>query len=143
MLRNIFWLILMFFAVITSCESDAVRVRNPFVPNYPFSFQVNMELPLYSSLQYPSNAVLVTTNGVGANGVIVFNAGGSYRAYEANCPNQYMSNCSRLEIEGIKAVCPCDELEYSLFTGTPSGEGDYTLIPYRVEQYGNVLTISN
>src|SRR5690606_5909892 len=102
----------------------------------PFFFSVNMELPLYSSLQHPSNAVLITTAGVGANGVIVFNAGGSYRAYEANCPNQYISSCSRLEIDGIKAICPCDELEYSLFTGVPFSEGEYTLIPYRVEQNG-------
>lgn len=136
-------LILMFFAVIIGCESDTVRHNNPFVPNYPFFFSVNMELPLYSSLQHPSNAVLITTAGVGANGVIVFNAGGSYRAYEANCPNQYISSCSRLEIDGIKAICPCDELEYSLFTGVPFSEGEYTLIPYRVEQNGNVLIISN
>lgn len=144
MTRNTFVLILLLFVAIIGCESDTVRHNNPFVPNYPFSpFQVDMELPMYSALLYPSNAVLITTAGIGANGVIVFNAGGSYRAYEANCPNQYMSNCSRLEIEGIKAVCPCDELEYSLFTGTPFGEGNYTLIPYRVEQNGNVLIISN
>lgn len=137
-------LILMFFAVIIGCESDTVRHNNPFVPNYPFSpFQVDMELPMYSALLYPSNAVLITTAGIGANGVIVFNAGGSYRAYEANCPNQYISSCSRLEIDGIKAICPCDELEYSLFTGVPFSEGEYTLIPYRVEQNGNVLIISN
>lgn len=137
-------LILMFFAVIIGCESDTVRYNNPFVPNYPFSpFQVDMELPMYSALLYPSNAVLITTAGIGANGVIVFNAGGSYRAYEANCPNQYISSCSRLEIDGIKAICPCDELEYSLFTGVPFSEGEYTLIPYRVEQNGNVLIISN
>lgn len=143
MSRIFYGVILVLFISLTSCESDSVRERNPFVPNYPFSVTINMELPMYSQLMYPSNAILVTIGGVGANGIIIFNAGGNYRVYEANCPNQYISNCSRLEIEGIKAVCPCDELEYSLFTGVPSGEGQYTLIPYRVEQHGNTLRISN
>lgn len=143
MSRIFFGLILILFISITSCESDSTRVRNPFVPNYPFSITINMELPMYSQLMYPSNAVLVTIGGVGANGIIIFNAGGNYRAYEANCPNQYISDCSRLEIEGITAVCPCDELEYSLFTGLPMGEGDYAMIPYRIEQHGNTLRISN
>ena len=143
MSRIFFGMILMLCIGITSCESDSIRENNPYVPNYPFSVTINMELPMYSSLMYPSNAVLVTIGGVGANGIIIFNAGGTYRAYEANCPNQYISNCSRLEIDGIKVVCPCDELEYSLFTGVPSGEGQYTLIPYRVEHHGNTLRVSN
>jgi len=126
-----------------SCESDGVRTKNPFVPIYPFAYTVDMSLPMYNSLLYPSNAVLITLGGVGTNGVIVFNAGGSYRAYEANCPNQSVTTCSRLEINGIRAVCPCDELEYSLFTGVPAGEGQYTLISYRIERNGNRLFISN
>ncbi len=135
--------IILLITLTMSCESDGVRTKNPFVPNYPFAFTVNMDLPMYNSLLYPSNAVLITLSGVGANGIIVFNAGGSYRAYEANCPNQSISNCSRLQIDGIRAVCPCDELNYSLFTGVPVGEGQYTLISYRVQHNGNTLLISN
>lgn len=130
--------------ILIGCESDNTRIRNPFVPSYPFNITINMELPLYNSLLYPSNAVFISPSlGVGANGIIVFNAGGSYRAYEANCPNQTITSCSRLEIEGIRAVCPCDDLEYSLFTGLPVAEGDYAMIPYRVEQNGNTLRVWN
>lgn len=141
--RIFFGMTLLLFTFLISCESDSRRERNPFVPNYPFSITIDMELPMYNALLYPSNAILVNVIGAGANGIIIFNAGGTYRVYEANCPNQYISNCSRLEIEGIKAICPCDELEYSLFTGVPTGEGQYTLIPYRIEQYGNTLRVSN
>lgn len=135
--------IILLLTLVMSCESDGIRTKNPFVPTYPFAYTVNMNLPMYSSLLYPNNAVLITLGGVGTNGVIVFNAGGSYRAYEASCPNQSISNCSRLEIDGIHAVCPCDDLRYSLYTGVPIAEGQYTLIPYRVERSGNTLTISN
>jgi nitrite reductase/ring-hydroxylating ferredoxin subunit len=134
----------LFVLIASSCSSDNnVGRNNPYIPNYSFSIEINMNLPMYNSLQYPSNGVLVTTNGVGANGIIVFNAGGTYRAYEANCPNQYISACSRLEIDGIKAVCPCDNLEYSLFTGLPMAEGEYPMKPYRIEQIGSVLRVFN
>ncbi len=134
----------LFVLIASSCSSDNnIGLNNPYIPNYSFSIEINMNLPMYNNLQYPSNAVLITTNGVGANGVIIFNAGGTYRAYEANCPNQYISACSRLEINGIKAICPCDNLEYSLFTGLPMGEGEYPMKPYRIEQNGSVLRVFN
>ena len=142
MTRKIFSFLLLAI-ILTGCESDNVRTRNPYVPNYPFNITIDMGLPMYSSLLYPSNAVLVTLNGAGANGIIIFNAGGNYQAYEANCPNQTITSCSRLQINGIRAVCPCDDLEYSLFTGVPVTEGEYTLIPYRIERNGNVLRVWN
>jgi nitrite reductase/ring-hydroxylating ferredoxin subunit len=139
-----FFVLTILSLVMFSCESDYARTNNPFVPTYSFGFTIDMQLPMYSSLIYPSNAVLVTLIGAGTNGVIVFNTGAGYRAYEANCPNQYMSSCSQLQTNGIRAVCPCDELEYSLYTGLPVTEGDYAMIPYRVELRGtNQLYISN
>ncbi len=134
---------LWFVMILTGCESDNTRIRNPYVPNYPFNITINMELPLYNSLLYPSNAVFIPPTLAGANGIIIFNAGGSYMAYEANCPNQTITSCSRLQINGIRAVCPCDELEYSLFTGLPVTEGEYAMIPYRIERNGNVLRVWN
>jgi len=128
----------------SSCSSDNnIGRNNPYIPNYSFSIDINMNLPMYNSLQYPSNGMVITTNGAGANGIIIFNAGSGYRAYDANCPNQYISSCSRLVVDGIKAVCPCDELEYSLFTGLPMAKGEYPMKPYRIEQIGNMLRVYN
>jgi nitrite reductase/ring-hydroxylating ferredoxin subunit len=141
---RIFFVLVATSLVMYSCESDHARVNNPFVPTYSFGFTIDMQLPMYSSLIYPSNAILVTFVGAGTNGVIIFNTGAGYRTYEANCPNQYMSSCSQLQINSIRAVCPCDSLEYSLFTGLPVAEGEYAMIPYRVETRGNSqLYISN
>jgi len=142
MINKIFG-ILAIVILLANCDKERNITRNPNVPLYRFSVDVNMELPLYNNLLYPSNAILVNLVGAGTNGIIIFNAGGNYRAYEANCPNQSVISCSQLQINGIRAICPCDEFEYSLFTGLPVSQGDYTMIPYRIEQIGNVLRIWN
>jgi nitrite reductase/ring-hydroxylating ferredoxin subunit len=53
---------------------------------------------------------------IGARGVIVFNTGSGYNAFDAACPNQAISTCSTMTINGINAVCGCDNATYNLFT---------------------------
>ena len=38
-------------------------------------------------------------------------------AWEASCPNEIPSTCSKTKIEGVLAVCECNENKYSLATG--------------------------
>jgi Ferredoxin subunits of nitrite reductase and ring-hydroxylating dioxygenases len=136
---------LLFISIaIAACSDSNFNNRNPYIPNYSFSVEINTNLPLYSDLQYTGNGKLITLNGAGANGIIVFNAGsGNFRAYDASCPNQYPSSCSRLEVEGINAVCPCDDVAYSLFTGLADADVEYPMKPYRVEVNGNVIRVYN
>ncbi|MBK0371010.1 Rieske (2Fe-2S) protein [Flavobacterium agrisoli] len=122
-----------------SCSDNDINNNNPYLPNYSFAFDVNMSLPLYSSLLYPSNGIIY--NGQGVKGVIVFNTGSGYVAYDAACPNQAPTSCTAMKIEGINAVCSCDETQYSLFTGL--GNKQYPLKQYRVEQNGTVLRVYN
>jgi len=61
------------------------------------------------------------------------NTGGGYKAFEASCPNQALSSCSVLQIDGILVKCPCDNVEYSLFTGDATTKVEYPLKQYRVE----------
>jgi len=131
MRKYIFFLFLLplFFA----CSSDDFRNNNRYLPNYNFSKDIDMSLPLYSNLQFTGNPVRITDAGIGINGIIVMNTGSGYSAYEASCPNQNLTNCSVLQIDGINAICPCDEVEYSLFTGQASADVEYTLKPYKVE----------
>lgn len=128
-----------FFSIIVlllfclSCEKDHNSVNNnPYIPNYSFEININMNFPQYSSLQFPSNAVYVNAAGVGVRGVIVFNTGSGYVAYDAACPNQPLTDCSTMSINGINAVCSCDNAEYSLFTGLASGK-EYPMKMYRVQ----------
>lgn len=122
-----------------SCSDSGFNNTNPFVPNYTFVLDLNLNLPEYSNLKFVSNAVYIS--GIGARGVIVFNTGSGYNAFDAACPNQAISACSTMTIKGINAVCGCDNAEYSLFTG--QGKLQYPMKQYRVQVNGNMLRVYN
>lgn len=129
--------------------SDDTQQRNPFLPEVGFRFEINLNLPLYSPLNNQGNPVVITSNGVGIRGVVVMNSGfDQYVAWELSCPNIAPNSCSTLEVVGQVAECPCDDTEYSLFTGQllnrpDDGERYYDLLFYRATRSGNVVTISN
>lgn len=133
---------LVFVCVVLSCQKDRVNNNNPNLGNYNFTIQVNMNLPTYSNLQFAGNSVKVNEFGVGNRGVIVFNTGSGYVAFDGACPNQPLSSCSTLEIEGASATCPCDNAVYSLFTGQAPGL-QYPLKQYRTEVNGTTIIVSN
>lgn len=126
---------------LAGCDSGGSNNNNPYIPNYSFTVDINMDLPMYSSLQFPSNAVYIPQGIAGAKGVIVFNSGSGYYAYDAACPNQPISNCSTMAVSGIYAVCPCDEEQYSLFTGL--GSLQYPMKRYRVEVNLTIIRVYN
>jgi len=137
-------LLFLLIGLLSGCDSDNFSNNNRYLPNYNFQVKVDMDLPLYSQLKFTGNAVLVTTLGAGINGVIVTNTGTGFTAYEASCPNQALTNCSVLTINGIMAKCPCDGVEYFLYTGQATTKVEYGLKPYRIQQISqNVLQISN
>lgn len=118
------------------CDRENFNNNNPFLPNYSFAYNINMNLPQYSSLQFPSNAVYINSGNTGVRGVFVFNTGSGYVAFDAACPNQALSNCSTMTLNGINVICPCDNVSYSLFTGQAQGM-QYPMKQYRVEQLDN------
>ncbi|MEN9909751.1 MAG: hypothetical protein RLZZ540_2900 [Bacteroidota bacterium] len=100
-----------------------------------------MNYPAYSNLKFVSNAIYYAGPDVGPKGIYVFNTGSGYNAFDAACPNQALSSCSTLTLNGINLVCPCDNQEYSLFSG--QGKLQYPLKQYRVEVIGNILRVYN
>ncbi len=131
-----------FFLIIPflfSCSDSGLKNTNPYLPNYSVVIDLNLNLPEYSSLKFVSNAVFI--NGKGVRGIIVFNTGSGYNAFDAACPNQALASCSTMTIKGINAICPCDNEEYSLFTG--QGKLQYPLKQYRVQVNGDVLRVYN
>ena len=119
-------------AFILSCDSDSYRYRNRYLPDYNFSIEIDTNLPLYTPLNYTGNAVFINQAGIGINGIFVLNTGSGFAAYEASCPNQELTDCSRMELDGVIAVCPCDDVEYNLFSGQAQGQ-EYAMKPYRVQ----------
>lgn len=133
------------FVFLWSCNGDNFNNNNPYLPNVNFSVDINTSFPSYNALQFPSNPVYIAITGAGVQGIIVMKTGGgnSYVAWEASCPNQYPTTCSRLTISGSNAKCSCDTFLYSLFTGLCDQKNKYSLKPYRVEANGNIIRVYN
>ena len=134
---------------LVSCDNSSTH-RNPYLREANFTFEVNLNLPLYGSLNTPGNAIYIDNSNVGLRGVIVFNAGfGSFFAWEASCPNHIPNQCSTMIIEGgVTCKCSCEGYTYSLSNGVPLSDPVedkklYGLLNYRVDVQGNVLFISN
>jgi len=141
-------LLLLVLPFFLGCSADGYNNSNKYIPNYNFDFPIDMNLPSYTKLLYVANPVTIYASGVGVNGIVVMNTGnGSYVAFELTCPNQPVTSCSALTVTGILAKCPCDNVEYSLFDGTPSTKGTtvkYGLKAYRVTVTGtSSIRVSN
>ncbi|WP_281235393.1 Rieske (2Fe-2S) protein [Flavobacterium gelatinilyticum] len=133
------WLFIVFICVLSACSDHERSNKNPYIPSYAVNLSVDMNLPLYSDLKYASNAVIVPNQG--AKGIIIFNAGSGYNAFDAACPNQEVNSCTAMTIDGINAVCSCDKTSYSLFTGL--GGKEYALKQYKVQVTGTVIHVYN
>lgn len=147
-----YFFLLIAFPMLFGCSSDKANNNNPYIPNYSFSFSIDMNLPAYSNLKFVSNAIYYPSQGV--RGILIFNtSGNTYVAFDAACPNQALSDCSTmtfkkldpvdpLKIDKTTVVCACDNAEYSLFNGQSAGK-QYPLKQYRVEVNGTVLRVYN
>ena len=132
-----------FFPFLFACDGGSVNYNNPNLPNYPVNLSINMSLPQYSNLQFPSNHVVDYSQGI--RGIVIFNAGNSFLAYDLACPNQAFGSCSQaMSINGVEAHCNCNtsESSYSLFTGQSQGQ-QYPMKPYHVQASGGNLLIYN
>ena len=145
-------LLLTLLSFFFSCDDNGFNNKNPYLPNYTFTIDVNMDLPTYSNLLTPINAIYYPNQGIG-RGLFIFNTGSGYNVFDAACPNQALSSCSTmsfkkldpvdpLKIDKTTVVCSCDGAEYGLFSGQSTGK-QYPLKQYRVEVRGNVLRVYN
>ena len=129
--------------VIFGCQGDIVE-QNPYLNNLPsFEFELNLDLPLYDNLRFAGGTL--TLSQLGLKGVHLYNLDGSQiLAWEASCPNQIPSDCSKTIVNGIEAVCSCDDSIYSLVTGQPLSKGvEYGLVNYGVRRTGNLVLVYN
>ena len=129
--------------VIFGCQGDIVE-QNPYLNNLPsFEFELNLDLPLYDNLRFAGGTL--TLSQLGLKGIHLYNLDGSQiLAWEASCPNQRSSDCSKTIVNGIEAVCSCDDSIYSLVTGQPLSKGvEYGLVNYGVRRTGNLVLVYN
>ena len=147
-----YFFLLVSIPMFLGCTTNSPKNNNPYLPNYSVNFDVNMNLPSYSNLLTVINAVYIPNQGTG-KGIVIFNSGSGYNAFDAACPNQALGSCSAmtfkkldpndpLKIDLTHLVCACDGAEYSLFSGQSPGK-QYPMKQYRVEVNGNVLRVYN
>lgn len=126
-----------------SCEGDDDgRNNNPFLVDTSFNIQLSSIQAL--DLQVPGTAIFNQNGGI--RGVIVINTGSGFLAWEASDPNHAPNECSRMEVVGgFSARCQCDDDNtYNLITGQSIDEVlEFTMLPYRVNVNGSVITVSN
>lgn len=142
-MQKLFVVVCVFFLFAGCSQSDDNLRQNPYLADVSFRTQLNLNLPEYNDLQYPGNAFIL--HNVGVKGVVVYNVNNSqYVAYELSDPNHAPSSCSKMEVNGVIATCPCDDNSYNVITGDISeGDGEFTMKPYRIQRSGSVLEIWN
>ncbi|KPM32846.1 Hypothetical protein I595_1273 [Croceitalea dokdonensis DOKDO 023] len=140
------YLILMVLCL--ACDSET-QVRNPFLQEVNFSFDLNLNLPLYNNLNNIGNPVYVGNDGVGTRGVFVMRTSlDSFFAFEASCPNHAPNTCSTMTMDGQEVTCACEDFTYSLFTGQllnrpADGNRYYDLLFYNTRVSGNTVVVFN
>jgi len=134
---------LLLIVLLCNCSSNINDSRCNFLLNLDIYYEVNLNLPQYSDLNFVSNSVYIPDLGNG--GIIIVNSGSGFLAWDASDPNHEILPCSILNINGLEATSSCaQQNSYSLITGQSIGTVlNCTLKAYRVESAGNVLIISS
>ena len=128
----------------TCSNNDDNNSNCNFLLNVGVTVSLNLNLPQYNQLNFPSNPVYVPNEGNG--GLIVTNIGSGFVAFDAADPNHSPNPCSVLTITGLDGKCGCsDENEYSLITGQPLGNPNLRcgLKAYNAQLNGSDLIITN
>ena len=129
--------------LINSCVKNINDSNCNNLLNLDVFYEVNLNLPQYSQLNFISNSVYIPN--VGNGGIIVTNSGSGFLAWDAADPNHVNVPCAVLSISGLEATSSCAQQNtYSLITGQSLGVAlPCTLKPYRLEQSGNILLITS
>ncbi|MEL4308828.1 hypothetical protein [Joostella sp. CR20] len=133
---------------LTACSSDDASYDNPYLAEPNFNYTINLSLPQYANLSVPGSTAYINQPNVGLRGVFVMNVSGSYRAWEAACPNHPIESCSTMTLSDVTCECSCEGYLYELAGGNLivdfQGEGkSYPLQEYSVSANGNTVRIFN
>lgn len=132
--------------VLSCSKSDEKLTRNPYLPNPLVDLNLNLNLPEYNALNYPGNYIIAPQ---GIKGIVVYCITDDYYlAFDLSDPNHAPNDCSRMELDGIIAACPCptDDNEYNIVNfGQHVSEPDlkYPMQQYRASRSGNFVKVTN
>ena len=147
----------LFAASITITLSSCSKNKNDVIPDVHVDFTLDLYDPQFVNLNsIGSDTVDGSTNNWGSyaaggfkgNGIIIYNGGYDFYAYDRTCPHDYEVNGLSIKviIDFTIATCPGCNTIYSLSSsGTPaSGIGRYPLKNYRTNFfYGRYVRVWN
>lgn len=140
-LINLFILV----AIISCKKEDRIDLNNPYLIEPLVNISLNLNLPEYNPLKFPGNSVVIDQQGI--KGVVIYNVNNElYTAFELSDPNHIPNDCSKMNIEGIIASCPCvsDTNSYDIVTGQhQSNEDTYPMLQYQAIRMGDNIQVSN
>ena len=127
--------------LILGCTSNGVE--NDCFPFITVNESVNLDLPQFIDLQVPGGWAY--TSG-GLQGLIIYNSGLQFKAFDRLCPGQTISSCSQMIVDSnLRILCQCDDSEFNILNGAPLTEGTSCFAnEYLVENLnGSLLRITN
>jgi nitrite reductase/ring-hydroxylating ferredoxin subunit len=152
-LKIVFFL---FPVVLLTPMISCTKAKNDVIPDVYVNFTLDIFDPEFVNLtSIGSDTVDARTNNWGSgaagfdgNGIIIYNGGEAFYAYDRTCPHDYEVNglSVKVNIDFITiAVCPKCGTTYSLSaSGTPaSGVGRYPLKNYMTSFDGRYLRVWN
>jgi nitrite reductase/ring-hydroxylating ferredoxin subunit len=147
-----FFLIVLVLALnLSSCKKN----KNDVIPDVYVNFFLSLNDPQFVSLNaIGADTVDAHTNNWGAgaagyagNGIIIYNGGDVFYAYDRTCPYDYAVNglSIKVKVDFIWAMCPKCGTKYALAaSGTPaSGIGRYPLKNYKTSFDGLNVKVWN
>ena len=136
---------LLFIIVGCGSDDDGARQDNPFLIDPQVNLTINLNLPQFNDLNFPGGSAIITNQGI--RGIVVYRLNEDlFTAFELSDPNHQPNDCSRMEVSGIEASCPCpdDENTYNIVTGQHNTmPNDFPMQTYRITRDGNSLRITN
>lgn len=140
---------IVFFLLISlgllSCSNNDDKIQNPYLVAPLVSLSLNLNLPEYTDLKFPGGSFFVNNQGI--KGIVVYCVTDNYYiASELSDPNHSPNACSKMEVTGIIATCPCDDGNTNdIVTGqfTPPNNEKYPMLQYRAERNGDIVTVYN
>ncbi|SRX52313.1 hypothetical protein [Aequorivita sp. CIP111184] len=144
-MKKIVLLIFIGIGMLSCSKNDDKQERNPFLTDPAVNLNLNLNLPEYNSLKFPGNYI-ITSQGI--KGIVVYCISeNQYLAFDLTDPNHVPSSCSRMELTGVIASCPCtnDDNEYFITSGQHTTEpgSKYPMQQYNAQLSGNTVIVSN
>lgn len=121
------------------------KSQDQIVPYVNVQLSINLDLPSFTALNSPGNAVIYPNAGYNRNGVIIFNGLDEFTAYDATCP-QHIATKTAIVLDdkgsGGQATCPYCHVVYNFYNYGAASKG-YPLKRYNVSKSGNTLLVYN